>query len=235
MLRGTGMNYIWELAIRAEQAGIPQDKLKFRLAKSYSPYMELSNENINFRDVEPEVEVNPYYRFHEIFKDLFHPDNHEYEELRQVLFDLVIHFLTWLDRRQGMNKRDFYYRFILNDLKNGIFGPEIRDKLRFFIPSEQQILAENIFLLYTTGEMIGLLKDTIQRIFKGAIIYANYEKQDELLFYLDYEENETNKAKLDVIQQLFLPIKFRTEVYWTYHFGIIDRYETMRVDQIALY
>ena len=57
------MNYIWDIIIKARQLGIDETKIKFIAAKSYSPYMELSNENINFKDIEQEVELNPYYRF----------------------------------------------------------------------------------------------------------------------------------------------------------------------------
>lgn len=229
------MNYIWELAIRAEQAGIPQNKLRFLLAESYSPYMELSNEDLNFSTVEQRVEINPYYRFYEIFKDMFHLDNHGDRPFRHGLFDIAIHFLTNIDRRQGMNKKDFYYRFVLEDIKKGMFGAKIREKMSLFTKEEQRVLAENIFLLYTTGEMLYLLKDTIQQVFKESIIYANYEQHNELLFFLKYEENEVNKGKLEVIQELFLPIKFRIEVYWTFHFGILNHDETMRIDEIALY
>ena len=65
------MNYIWDIIIKARQLGIDETKIKFIAAKSYSPYMELSNENINFKDIEQEVELNPYYRFFEIFKYFF--------------------------------------------------------------------------------------------------------------------------------------------------------------------
>jgi len=229
------MNYLWDLVIKAKKMGIAKKDLYFLLAKVYSPYMELSNENLNGKTVEQNVEVNPYYRFYEIFKDLFAPDDFDDLELRKVFFDLVLHFLTDLDLRQGMNKEKFYVKFILDDLLAGMFGKINQAKLQFFDEAEQVIIAENLMKLYVTGEMFYLLKNTLRKIFPNSTIYANYETNDELLFFLDYERNQVNESKLQLIQEFFLPLRFRMEIYWKQHFGIIGIDETMKMDFLVLY
>ncbi len=229
------MNYIWDIIIKARQLGIDETKIKFIAAKSYSPYMELSNENINFKDVDQEVELNPYYRFYEIFKYFFSLDNFEDLELRETLFDVAIHFLTSIDLMSGMNKREFYSRFIIADINNGLLGKDIKEGFELFDRMNQIVIAQNIIRLYITGEGLYLLKDTVRRIFHKSTIYANYETIDELLFYIPYERNDINVAKFEFIKTLFLPINFRVEVYWMDHFGIIGTDETMKIDKIALY
>jgi hypothetical protein len=229
------MNYIWDLVIRACQSGIPQAKLKFVPAKIYSPYMELSHAHLNFTQVEQEIEINPYYRFYEIFKDLFNINNDEDQEFRRVLLDVTIHFLTGIDLRQGMNKTEYYLRFILREIAAGVFGAAIKKDFNLFSPAEQVILAENIYRLLITGELLYLLKETFRRIFTNSTIYANYETTNELLFFIDYEKTDLNLAKLNLINELFLPLQFKTVIYWKDHFGVIGADETMHIDHIALY
>lgn len=229
------MNYIWDYVINAERDGIPQRKLRFLMAGVYSAYMELSPKMLNFRKAEPEMEVNPYYRFYEIFKDFFHPDNQEDLELRNSLFNMVIHFLADIDRRLGMTKTEYRIRFVLADIKEGRLGPKLKRAIREFSLDEQDLIARNVYRLYRTGAMIDLLKDTVGKIFPRSIIYVNYEVKEELLLFLEYEPDEVNLIKLDAILEVFLPLRFRTEIYWDYHFGIIDNAEAMKVDAIALY
>ncbi|AMA73485.1 MULTISPECIES: hypothetical protein [Aneurinibacillus] len=229
------MNYIWDLIIKAEQSGIEKQYIRFVPAKVYSPYMELSNELINTRVIEQKVEINPYYRFYDIFRDLFDANNNDDIELRDTLFDIIIHFLADIDLIQGMNKREYYIKFVLRDIERGLLGNSVREKIRRFNREEREVLAHNILRLYETGEALYLFRDTMRKIFKSCIIYANCEEKDELLIYIGQEENETTQAKLELIQEIFLPVRFHTEIYWKNHFGIIGVAETMRMDNIALY
>lgn len=229
------MNYIWDYVINAERDGIPQRKLRFLMAQVYSAYMELSPTMLNFREIEPEIEINPYYRFYEIFRDFFHLDNQEDVELRKALFNMAIHFLADIDRRLGMTKTEYYLRFILTDIKEGRLGAKMSRAIPQFNLDEQEIIAGNIYRLYRTGAMIDLLKDTIIKIFPRTIIYVNYEVKDEILLFLEYEPSEVNQIKVGAILEVFLPLRFRTEIYWDYHFGIIGNEEAMKVDSIAIY
>jgi hypothetical protein len=205
------------------------------MAEIYSAYMELSPTILNFREIEPEMELNPYYRFYEIFRDYFHPDNPEDLQLRNGLFNLIIHLLAGIDRRLGMTKTEFYIRFILKDIREGWLGSKIQQMIREFSLDEQDLIARNVLQLYRTGAMVDLLKDTVVKIFPRSIIYGNYEVRDELLIFLDYEPSRTNQAKFDAILELFLPLKFRVEIFWGYHFGIIGNEEAMKVDGVVLY
>jgi len=229
------MNYIWDLVIKAGQSGIHKKNIEFSVAESYSPYMELSCEVLNIRKIEHEVEVNPYYRYYEIFKDMFNINNNEDREFRDKLFDTTMHFLSDIDVLQGMNKKEYYIRFILKDINSGLLGNSAKEKINLFNEEEKAMLAGNILKLYITGQALYLLKDTLRHIFKGSIIYANYETLDELLFFINYRRNAVNESKLELIKEIFLPVKFRTEVYWKDHFGIIGVEETMKVDSIAMY
>ncbi|OCL25312.1 iron-dependent peroxidase [Orenia metallireducens] len=229
------MNYIWDVIVAAQNNGVNLKDIVFKCAEIYSPYMELSNENINFKEIEQEVELNPYYRFFDIFKYLFDQDYEENQELKEVLFDILIHFLAWIDTYQGMDKVEYHKKFIYQELENAYFGQEIKDGLKYFNIEERNILIENIYKFYISGDHLNYLKDSIERIFKNSLLYTNKELSNEVLLYINRSKTKENLQKLKVIQHLFLPINFDIIVYWKDHFGIIGVKETMKIDQIAIY
>jgi hypothetical protein len=229
------MNYLWDLVIKAAGDGIAKETLTFAPAKRYSAYLELSENDLNFQAVNLRVELNPYYRFYEIFKDLFDINNHDLPELREVLFDITIHFLTDIDLRQGMNKTEFYLRFIVRELAAGVWGTDFQQRFALFSVAEQERIAQNLLQLFSGGAMLHLLRKSVRQTFPDSVIYANYETGNELLFFIPYAQTGENEIKLQFLQALFLPLTFRTVVYWTDHFGVIGMDETMVTDHIALY
>lgn len=229
------MNYIWDYLIAAKKQGIEKGNITFLPAKNYSPYMELSQELLNSSYVNMNVEVNPFYRFYDIFKDLFHPNAVVNEEFRDALFDIVIHLLAEIDLMQGMSKREYYIRFVLNDLEKGVFGKNIQQSLSQFTEEEKEIIALNILRLYQTNEELYLFTDTIKKIFKNSIIYVKSEEKEELLLYVGMKKTHISQKKVQLIQDIFLPIHFQVKLFWNYHFGMIAVDETMIIDKIALY
>lgn len=229
------MNYARDVIINLRQKGKEAKHFKFVAAKSYSPYMELSDACINFSEVEDEIEINPYYRYFEIFKDLFNINNEEDVELRETLFDIVMHFIADIDSISGMTKREFYLNFIIEDISKGVLGERIKKKFEIFSNKEKILLVENLVKMYTTGQALYLLIDTVRRVFAKSIIYANYEMKNELLLFIPFSRSEVNEAKMEFIKEFFLPINFRLEIYWEDHFGVIEVEETMKIDSIAIY
>ncbi|SJZ97722.1 hypothetical protein [Selenihalanaerobacter shriftii] len=229
------MDYIWDVIIKAKNDEIDLTDITFKQASIYSAYMELSNEDINFKEVKNEVEINPYYRFLEIFKGLFNPNYKKNEELREVLLDIIIHFLGEIDLKQGLTKVEFYKKFIHTEIKNGCFGDKVKEGIDYFTLRETNILLDNIYKFYNTGNHIYFLRNTIKRVFKGSITYVNQESINEILVYINKEKNQENMKKLEVIQELFLPINFQIITYWEYHFGIIGIVETMGIEKISIY
>ncbi|TDX58975.1 iron-dependent peroxidase [Orenia marismortui] len=229
------MDYIWDVLVKAKNEEIDLKEISFKLASSYSPYMELSNEELNFNEISGGIEINPYYRFSEIFKDLFNPNYSEYQELREVLLDIIVHFLGQIDLQQGMDKIEYHKSFIYDEIKTGYFGARVKEGIKFFNPYEINILLRNFYKFYLSGDYIYYLKDTTKKIFEGSILYLNQEGINEILAYINDYSNEENLMKLKVIEDLFLPINFKLTTYWENHFGVIDVEETMQVGKISIY
>lgn len=229
------MDYIWDVLIKAKNEGIDLEEVKFLFTKRFSPYMELSAKCLNFKDLDKSIEINPYYRFFAVFKNLFNVNYNKNEELKGVLFDILVHFLGDLDLNRGMDRVEYYKLFFYRELKDGSFGEEVKEDIVYFSINEKNILVRNLYKLYLTGDHIFYLKDTIKGIFKGSIVYLNKLDKNEVLVYIRQIDSIDNVKKLEVIKSLFLPINFKIKTYWKYHFGIIGVNETMKIDAIAVY
>lgn len=231
------MNYIWELLIKAEKQGVTKKDVYFAHSPNYSPYMELSPLIINTKRIETDepIEINPYYRYFEVFKNLFHPDSEMNEDIQGYLLDVVVHFLAEIDRMQGMNKREHYIRFLAREIEKDVFGQQMGKHFALFDQAEQELILFNILRLYRTGETLYLLRDILKKLFKKCFMYAKSEKRDEILLYVGQPKTTVTEQKLQFVQTIFLPIGFHLEIYWENHFGMIDVAETMQIDEIALY
>lgn len=132
------MNYLWEILIGSKEQGLDTSNLKFKLPGSYSPYMEYAGPILNLQKIEDmNVEINPYYRFLNIFKELFPPDGGEFEELRESLLNLSMHLLGVGDVKQGISKIDYYKRLLYKDILAGCFDDEVAKNILLFDKMER--------------------------------------------------------------------------------------------------
>jgi len=228
------MNYIWELAIRALNKGIDPDLITYICQDNFSPYMELSFPNINESDTPLLVEINPYYRYHSIFKLLLDPDL-DFRAIIDMLLDLTIHHLCDIDVHMGMNRREYYISFIIRDLERGYYGNRVQEGISVFQKDELVIVANCLIALHMMGEGIFLLKESVRLIFKGAYIFSNAEERDEIVFFLKTNKTEAKERKMDLLQYLFAPFKCTSEIYWERIFGIMDVPEMMVSGEMMLY
>lgn len=229
------MNFIWELEIKANQKQIPKKQITYLYPERYSPYLELNFENLNERSFENKVEINPYYRFPDIFRYLFLPDNHEDKELRAILFDLVMHHIGSIDCNKGMTKRDYQIEFFQHDIEAGLFGQYVQKYFSLFTFEEQKQVAGNLLQLYQTNEGSMLFKKSIQQIYPKAVQFVHLNERDEITVFLQIRKTEEEEKKIMVLKHLFLPFKFSMDVYYEYMLGIIEEDEFMKINEIVLF
>jgi len=231
------MNYIWDHAIKALHEGIDQDNIFYRYGRPFSPYMELSFVDMNETKPHLEVEINPYYRYYSVFKELFEPNFvlTENEETIEIVHDTTIHHLKDIDVLMGMCRREYYIRFMIRDMHNGHFGSYVQQNIGALTLEEQKIVGNNLLSLFDTAECIHLLKDTVRRIFKNAYIFSNAEEKDEIVFFLRTEETDEKWAKIEVIKYLFLPFKCNILIYWEHIFGLMGVPEMMKMGETMNY
>jgi hypothetical protein len=231
------MNYIWDMAIKAARHDIESETIHFVQGTICSPYMELAFTDINTASLEPEptVEINAYYRFCDIFKNLLDINFGEFTEMKAVLFDIIVHYLLYIDCHQGLCKREYYGKFFLNDIKNGVFGTQIKENIAFFELDELHTLLSGLVSLYRTGASVHLFKQVVSKVFKNGIIYYRSEDTPEVLIYLGTPETPVTRRKIDTLLAFFLPLGFDYRLYWEIHFGIMGIEKTMEMDNLVIY
>ncbi|SNS15242.1 hypothetical protein SAMN05446037_100511 [Anaerovirgula multivorans] len=231
------MNYIWDILLRADKQNIDRESIRFKCAKSYSPYMEVSFEDINAAEIDETliVEINPYYRFFSIFKNIFDINLKENLQFREVLFDIILHHLGELDLKQGLTRKEYYKKFILRDILDNIFAEKIKNNILIFNKDELDIVLNSLISLYETGTSIELFKSVVKKIFPKSVVYSNQDDKKEILIYIDQPESPQLNCKIDALVELFLHIEYEVNIYWQYHFGILDIDETMKIEKMVLY
>lgn len=230
------MNYLWETLLQSKRQGIPRKKLRYKIARNYSAYIEISNACLNQEEIGPDkiVEVNPYYRFYDIFKDMYVPEMKEFPKLRECLFHLVIHQLAKNDLFSGMTKFEYYKKLLYSDIMDGCFGEAAQSAMSLFSQEEHEIILSGLLRQYETGSSLDLFGDMMQALIKNNIVYHNKENPCEILIYIGQKKEKQLEQKMDFLIKMFVDIPYVTELYYEHHFGIIGIEETMLINEITL-
>lgn len=228
------MMFLWELLIQAKQEKVATQEIKFQYPKRYSPYLELNFEDLNTLSVQKDVEINPYYRFSEIFNRMFSPDEVDDTELKKVLFDLFIHYIGTIDTNRGMTRCEYQIGFVKDDIAKGLFGKEVKSNFPLFSEENQYYLANSLLRLYQTNEGVLIFREAIKAIYPKAIIFVNVSGKDEMTVFLQIKETTSEQKKIEVLKQLFLPFKFKMRVFYEYMFGIIGEETLMKIEQMII-
>ena len=180
------------------------------------------------------IEVNPYYRFYDIFKDLFHPEMQEFPDLRKSLANLIFHLLAENDAMSGMTKEEYYKQFLYQNIRSGAFGRDAADTVELFKREERELILSGLLRQYQTGSSLDIFKDMAEELLPENIIYHSNENYYEILVYVGVKKEEQIVAKVELLKKLFVDLPYHVDVYYEHHFGIIGVEETMRIDEIAL-
>ena len=73
------------------------------------------------------MEVNTYYRFYSIFKNMFPPEQAEFPALRDSLTNLALHMIAQNDVIKGMTREDYYKKLLADEVMDGSFGSLARE------------------------------------------------------------------------------------------------------------
>lgn len=230
------MNYLWEAFLKANEQGIKKEQIRFLIAESYSGYMEISDSFLNQKELRKElkIEVNPYYRFYDIFKDLFQPDMQEFPDLRKSLANLIFHLLAENDSMSGMTKEEYYKQFLYQNIRCGTFGQDAAEIIELFKREERELILSGLLRQYQTGSSLVIFKDMAEELLPENVIYHSNENYYEILVYVGVKKEEQIVAKVELLVKLFVDLPYHVDVYYEHHFGIIGVEETMRIDEIAL-
>jgi hypothetical protein len=231
------MNYLWEVALNTRNVGLGKNRIRFKHSSFGSAYMELSLECLNQENISDiqEIEVNTYYRFYKIFKDMFKPELKEFFKLRENLTNLMLHMLADNDVRKGMTKEAYNKKMLLANIKEGYFGEKVRIACFLFNKEQQEKLLYCWLKSYRVGDSLLIFIDMIHKLIDNSIVYHSNESPNEILIYTGEQKTGELKQKLWLLSEIFLGLRYQVEVFYEYHFGIMGIEDTMLIDEIAMY
>lgn len=230
------MNYLWEVMIQLEGQRIPEEQLRFKMAERYSPHQELSLPFLNQAAVEGgmEIEVNPYWRFYEIFKNLFSPDMQEFSALRQSLTNLLLHSLAQNDQLSGMTRNEYMKELLHQDFQYRVYGEMNRKAAALFTREEWEIILSGILRQFETGSSLDLFAEMMNSLINNNIIYRSNDRPHKIMIFIGQKQKRDLEDKINFLIRMFLEISFRAELFYEYHFGILGVDDTMITGEIAL-
>ncbi|MGN0161114.1 MAG: hypothetical protein ACI4AQ_06985 [Lachnospiraceae bacterium] len=230
------MNFLWDIALRAANQGIEEEKLFFAQAEEYSPFYEQAFSCLNEHGIPSEkIELNLLLRFADIFQEILSTKGDEFPEFRRYLIDAALHLILHTDLHHGLTKREIYVKKIMEELEEGIFWRRAAEEFRQ-IPREKQGRVATLALnQMQTGSSLEVFCRGLLILFPDAMLYQIRHEKKNLILYLRKKKTEQNGRMLQFIQDMFLPVHYDLRIFWEYHFGIIGVEETMKIDEMALY
>lgn len=231
------MNYFWEVALIADDCGVPRESLRLRPAKSYSPYIEASFVDLNQTSVQNEgtIEGNPLLRFTPVFSRILDINTLGLEKTRELFFDVVMQYMIQLDLRQGLCHEEYYLRFILQDFMQGACGVKYMDVLDQFDHVQIRQLLCSCLQLFHCGYSLSIFRRAIRAAYPDSLVYSSNDAPRELLIYIGMKDTEIERKKVQFLLDVYLPINYKTYLFWEHHFGIVDVDVTMELDEMVLF
>ena len=230
------MNYAWDAVLQAEKDNRSRNDLRFVEAVNPSPYIEVSMTDLNLETPEENrIEVNPLYRFEEVFGRLFNKNVEGIEKTRELFFDICMHYAVQLDLREGLLKEDYYCWLLTDDINCGTYGSQARERFTLFDKSSRKILIYSFLQLLKSGNYREEFRIVVKRLYPDAIIYENNETAYEMLVYLGTEDCRREHEKAAFLAETFLPVQETVHFFYRNHFGIIGVDETMALDEMVIF
>ncbi len=235
------MRYLWEVLLEAGKEQVPEESLRFIHAPLGSGYMELSLPCLNQAWLEEDgrsgdisIEVNTYYRFYDIFHGMFPPDPMEFPSLRESLTNLSLHMLAQNDVRSGMTREDYHKALLAAETEGGGYGEAAREVFLSMTGEEQELLLGGWLRSFRIGSVLPIFLDMVHGLVADSIVYHNRECPDEILIYTGLKKERKLEQRIQFLINTFLDIRYRVDIFYEYHFGIIGVEATMQIGEIAI-
>lgn len=178
--------------------------------------------------------MNPFYRFFDIFSGVLDINQKEYGKTKEIFVDAVFHYLALTDLRMGMSRKDYYFKFLVEELESGQFGGKAKAAIQLFSSYEKKYIVLALMDVVSSRNYREIFKWLFQEIYQDSIIYKSMDCANELYIYVGSAETQEERKRVQFLLDTFLPIGVRTEVFYLEHFGILEIEETMILDKVLL-
>lgn len=216
------MKRLWQAVLEARQNGMEETDIFLDVTDTSSPYGEATVKNVYdpYGPIEGAVAVNPYYSYEAVFSHLIKPGR--IPELTKFLCDLILHHLWEVDALAGMDSEEFYIRFLEEDIKNHVFGPEL--SLECFTEKEIRTIGFYYRKLCRTGQYEACFCHMLQSLYKNA--WVNAVEDGSLVVVVNSRQSPEDEKRVKSIQNIFLQAGRRCHLYWEVLPGVVECQET---------
>ncbi len=223
------MEDVWKRIIKN------QATVRYRQADFFSPYCEASVGSIKkLPNGNEEITMNTFYRYDNVFLPLFEGEGIT-KTTREWLLDCMMHLLTRLELRNGVNSREYATREVKHRIEMDEYGKHIGQRFRELDVDQQYKAAWFMEQQERNGDGIMLFAKAIIGILQNGVLYKSDEELKELILYMGREENEKDENAIEFAKEAYLPFGYRLRVFWNHSFGLIHNEKCMQIGSIEIY
>jgi len=231
------MNYMWQALINGMSEGVAKEDVHFVPAKIANPYRETFFSDVNKVSVTAEepIEVNALYRYAAVFEALIDGRLVAHGELRDKLFDILAHYVSELDLREGLSRAVYYAKFLCEDIAGCVFGEKNAESLVHFSSMKQRHMLSGLLRAYQSGMPLKLFAKLLRELYPNSITYLDNNVRLEFLIYIGKKKTDELEAQVQLLCDMLIPADYNVILFWDMHFGLIGIDETMEIGQIMMY
>ena len=158
------------------------------------------------------------------------------KDFKKNIENNAISYLRELDFASGTTVIDIVCEKILEDIRKGILGKNLKKYFLLLNREEQQYIA---LLIYNEKiNNVNCMKNFrlgIKYFFIDSLIYRQKSEKNKIIVYINKPKNKVNIAKIKTLELLFLELGIELKVFWENHFGVVNVDETLKIDEIAVF
>lgn len=120
------------------------------------------------------------------------------------------------------------------EIEEGIFGKEIGKNFKAFNKNEKDTILPILLTQLKLGSSMYNFRQALKSIYPDVLLYQMKEEPNRILIYLGMKKDEKQIRKINFIIDMFLPIRYKTRIFWEKHFGVGAVEATLHLDEIEL-
>lgn len=212
--------------------------LEFKASVEPSHFTEVEIAELNKDSIKP-IEVNLLQRFDYIAEAFINRQEIPTETQNHII-DLVVHFTASTDLNEGMTftylAAETLKKFFKDGSSKSLRSKKITESLQAL--DDQSLSLSNDFLqIVFEQSLFGFSQHRFLKAFKlfftNGFIYRNVDRR-ELLAVLNEPEDENTRNRFFLFDYFFVPIEFKTTLFYKFHFGVIGSEKHMLIDKICI-
>lgn len=220
------MDYVWEQVL-----GKDLNCISFKQADVFSPYFETTGKE---QTTSQSIEYNGMYRYGDIFERLYENKAHISDETRAICFDVITHLLVQLDLLKGMSHKEYERYWYRKKILSGSYGVDIADLYKLLRRNQQYLIAFYMQKMNRNGPCTQIFAKAVIDLLGQGVVYSSRIRDKQLYIYVGRKKNKKDEQIVLLAENLFLPLDYKSEIFWNHHFGVLNEPCTLQYGTIQI-